>query len=107
MESKSPKLNVQIIWILIVVGLLVGCSSTKVGELVGVKFTMGLSDIADGVIDSANFGGVVVVELEDGTKVNAIWDKSLGDQITGGTKLEVAPTDDPDFWKVIRIVETP
>jgi hypothetical protein len=86
---------------------LAGCSSTKVGELVGVKFSIGLSDIADGVIDSADFGGIVVVELEDGTRVNAIWDKSLGDQITGGMKLEVAPTDDPDFWKVIRIVETP
>lgn len=107
MESKSTKLHVQTIWFFMVVGLLAGCSSTKVGELVGVKFSMGLSDIADGVIDNANFGGVVVVELEDGTKVNAIWDKSLGDQITGGMKLEVAPTDDPDFWKVIRIVETP
>jgi hypothetical protein len=68
---------------------------------------MGLSDIADGVIDNANFGGIVIVELDDGTKVKAIWDKSLGDQVTGGMKLEVAPTDDPDFWKVIKIVETP
>jgi len=90
-----------------VVSFLAGCTSTKVGELVGVKFSMGLSDVADGVIDNANFGGIVVVQLEDGTKVNAIWDKRRGEQIIGGMKLEVSPTNDPDFWKVVKIVETP
>jgi len=98
----------KIVFILVLVACLVaGCSSSKVGKLVGVEVTMGLSDIADGVIDKANFGGIVIVELDDGTKVKAIWDKSFGDQVTGGMKLEIAPTDDPDFWKVIKIVETP
>jgi hypothetical protein len=79
----------------------------QVGTLVGVEVTMNFSDITDGVIDEATFGGVVIVKLNDGTKVKAIWDKRLGDEVIGGMKLEIAPTSDPDFWKVIRIVETP
>ena len=79
----------------------------QVGTLIGVEVTMGLSDIADGALDKANFGGIVTVELDDGTEVKAIWDKSLGDQFIGGMKLEIAPTSDPEFWKVLRIVETP
>ena len=67
----------------------------KVGKLVGIR------------IEKGNFAGIVIVELDDGTKVKAIWDKSLGDQVTMGMKLEIVPTDDPDLWKVIRIVETP
>lgn len=101
-------LNYKVILLFVLIAsLIAGCSTNKVGKLVGVEVTMGLSDIADGVIDKANFGGIVIVELDDGTKVKAIWDKSLGDQVTGGMKLEIAPTDDPDFWKVIKIVETP
>ena len=105
MKIKSSW-KVALLFILIT-SLVAGCSSNKVGKLVGVEVTMGLNDIADGVIDKANFGGIVIVELDDGTKVKAIWDKSLGDEVTGGMKLEIAPTDDPDFWKVIKIVETP
>jgi hypothetical protein len=105
---KSKQINYKIILLFALIASLVcGCSTNKVGKLVGVEVTMGLSDIVDGVIDKADFGGIVIVELDDGTKVKAIWDKSLGDQVTGGMKLEIAPTDDPDFWRVIRIVETP
>jgi hypothetical protein len=82
-------------------------SIPQVGKLVGVEVQMNLSDIADGVIDQASFGGIVIVGLDDGTSVRAIWDKSLGDQFVGGMELEIAPTSDPDFWKVLRIVEKP
>jgi hypothetical protein len=105
---KVRHLNYKVILLFILIASLVaGCSSNKVGKLVGVEFSMGLSDIADGVIDEANFGGIVIVELDDGTQVRAIWDKSLGDEVTGGMKLEIAPTDDPDMWIVVKIVETP
>ena len=78
------KINYRLILlILLIASIMAGCSSNKVGKLVGVEFSMGLSDIGDGVIDSANFGGIVVVELDDGSTVKAIWDKSLGDEVTG------------------------
>lgn len=110
MKSDTRTIKTKLLFLLLFIlfaGLLAGCSSNKEGKLVGVEFTMGLSDINDGVIDDADFGGIVIVQLDDGTKVKAIWDKSLGDEVTGGMILEIEPTDDPDFWKVVRIVETP
>jgi hypothetical protein len=79
----------------------------QVGTLVGVNVSMDFSALQDGVIDEARFGGIVVVELDDGTTVEAIWDRSLGDQFVGGMKLLIAPTSDPDLWKVLKIMETP
>jgi hypothetical protein len=79
----------------------------QVGTLVGLNVSMDFSALQSGVIDKAQFGGIVIIELEDGTKVEAIWDKSLGDQIVGGMQLLVAPTSDPDNWKVLKIIETP
>jgi hypothetical protein len=99
---------------ILLLGLLVlaltACQSEpdhQTGKLVGVEMSIGLSDVADGVIDRADFGGIVIVELEDGTEVKAIWDKSLGSEVAGGMVLEIAPTDDPDYWRVVQIIETP
>jgi len=108
MKYKSTRLYILIILLFAVLAVLItGCSPNKIGKLTAVEVNMSFSDIADGVIDNADFLGIVIVELDDGTQVRAIWDKSLGDQVTGGMKLEIAPTEDPDFWKVIKIVETP
>jgi len=79
----------------------------KVGTLVGAEVTMDFSDLADGVIEQINFGGIVIVELDDGTTVRAVWDRSLADEPIGGMKLEIAPTSDPDYWKVLRVVDIP
>jgi len=75
------------------------------GTLIGLEVTMNFSDIADGVIEQVNFGGVVIIELEDGSQVDAILNKTLWSQVKGGMKLEIATTSDPDYWKVVRIVE--
>lgn len=96
-----------VLLIILIASLLAGCSPNKTGKLVGVEFSMGLSDFDDGVIDEASFGGIVIVELDNGEEVKAVWDKSFGDEVSGGMVLEIAPTDDPDIWKVVRIVETP
>jgi hypothetical protein len=79
----------------------------QIGKLVGFEVSMNLSEIGKDVIDKVHFGGIVIVELDDGTIVKAVWDKRLGEQIVGGMKLEVVPSSDPDFWEVIRIVEMP
>jgi hypothetical protein len=60
---------------------------TKVGTLIGLEVTMNFSDIADGVIEQVNFGGVVIIELEDGSQVDAILNKTLWSQVKGGMKL--------------------
>jgi len=85
-----------------------GCSSpNKTGTLVGVRASFGLNDALDGVVEDMDFGGVVSVELKDGTQVNALWDKKLGEDLIGGMELEIAPTEDPEYWKVVSVVSTP
>jgi hypothetical protein len=84
-----------------------GCGSpNKTGKLVGVQTSFGLGDALDGRIDKQDFGGVVYVKLDDGTEVKAIWHKRLGTDFIGGMELEIAPTEDPDYWEVVRIVST-
>lgn len=56
---------------------------------------------------AAQFNGTVTIKLDDGTQIDATWDKSLGSQPTLGMKLEVAPTGGKSPWKVVRIVKTP
>jgi hypothetical protein len=90
-----------------VAGLLAGCGSSKTGKLVGVQASMGLNDLLDGVIDKADFAGIVLVELKDGTRVDGIWDKALGSDFVGGMELEIQPTKDPKYWKVVKIISTP
>jgi len=103
----------------LVSGLVTGCGSpyktsksrskspNKTGKLVGTQVSFALDDAQDGRIDNQDFGGVVYVELDDGTEVQAIWDKKLGTETIGGMELEIAPTEDPDYWEVVRIVSTP
>ncbi|MCK4371752.1 MAG: hypothetical protein KAW61_01340 [candidate division Zixibacteria bacterium] len=111
MKSQYPTIMIyrQVFFLFVLIPcFIISCSSpNEVGELVGVHMSFGLSDYIDGEIDEADFGGVVIVQLDDGTKVDAIWDNKLGAEMIGGMKLEIAPTKDPDYWKVVRIVETP
>jgi hypothetical protein len=57
------------------------------------------------VIDKNHFGGIVIVELDDGTKVEAIWYKSFGDQMIGGMKLLVAPTMIKPYMAVLYVAQ--
>lgn len=79
----------------------------RMGMVVGPKVAVDFSDIADGVIAQEDFGDVFMVELENGTRIKAIWNRKWGFQIIDGMTFVIAPTSDPDFWRVLRIVETP
>jgi hypothetical protein len=107
-SKKQIMLILSKVFLLFILWFIVSCGSpNKTGELVGVKVSIGFDDFADGVINKADFGGIVIVKLEDGTEVNAIWDKKFGEEFMGGMKLEIEPTKDANYWKVIRIIETP
>ena len=88
--------------------LVVGCGPrTETAVLVGVKASFGLDDaMGDGLTnEDIEFAGVVVLERGDGSRVEAICDKELWPQLRGEQTLEIAPIEDSDSWKVIRIVE--
>jgi hypothetical protein len=105
MILKLKRSIIQVFILILVIIIFAGCSPNKVGKLVGVQVSIGLSDMMSGVIDNASYGGVVVVELDDGKTVDAVWDLKLGDEVTGGMKLEIAPTEDKNYWKVVKIIE--
>ena len=104
--SKHYLLNdIRIILLLVLVCLLaVGCSRTKTGTLVGVEASFALDEALKGKIGQIEFGGTVIVELGDGTKVKAVCDKALWSKLRGGQKLKITPIDS-DTWQVIGIVE--
>ena len=108
MRSRIGALVLVVLLLLLVVNLAASCGSkNKTGTLVGLGLTMSLSDAMSGQASAAQFNGTVTVKLDDGTQVNATWNKTLGNQPTVGMKLEVAPTSGKPPWKVVRIVQTP
>ncbi len=93
--------------VMLVSVLTVACSSeTKVGTLVAFKVSFSLSDAADGQLDSVEFAGAVVVELDDGTRVDAAVRHDLAEVLQGGDRLEIAPLEESEYWEVVRIVES-
>ena len=45
----------------------------------------------------------IVVELENGTEVKAVFDGTQ--QVTGGQKVEVKPIEGESHWEVVRFLE--
>jgi hypothetical protein len=69
--------------------LLGGCAQniepeTRTGELVGVEVSFSLDEAMQGEINQADFWGVVIVELDDGSKVDAAVDNDLAQVLRGG-----------------------
>ena len=79
-------------------------AGTKTGTLVRISITFGLDDAMNGEIENIEYGGTVVVELNDGTEVDAVCDKEICSKLRGGQTLRSAPTDS-EVWKVIEIVD--
>ena len=114
MNSKNQKIikaiNSIFIVILLIAMLLISasCSSnTKTGKIVGYHASFSLQEALEGEIKDLDFGGILIIELDDGTLVDAIWDNNLGDleDLVGGQEVEITPTDDPDYWKVTKVFE--
>ena len=88
---------------------LAGCSSgdsepeTQIGTLEGVQASFSLDEALDGEISQVDFWGVVIVALEDGTRVDAAVTNELADVLKGGDRLEVIPVEGSDYWEVIGL----
>ena len=97
----------NIMFLVLICLLVVSCGTrTETGVLVGIRATFALGDLIDDqVIQDMDFEGIVVVELDDGTRVEAVCDEEIWSQLQGGQRLEIAPIKDSDYWKVVRIVD--
>lgn len=77
-----------------------------IGTLVGFKASMGFGDAADGVVDDMDFGGVLVLELEDGTEVDAVAGQEIVDgELTGGARYLIEFDEVTETWRVIEQLE--
>lgn len=94
-----------LIFIMLIFCLMIGCNRAKTGKLVGVQASVNADDLFKGKIEKMDFAGIVIVELKDGTRVEAICDKEMWSKLRGGQMLKIAPVDS-DVWKVIEIVKT-
>ncbi len=106
---RTKKIS-QILLVLVMMSFLFACAlfgpERKVGKLVGYKASFSLNEATKGEIKDMDFGGVLILELEDGSKVNAAVDKSLIPTLKGGDMLTIEAIDDPEVpWKVIGLAE--
>jgi hypothetical protein len=82
-----------------------GCRREKTGKLVAIKASIGLDESIKGKAEHMEYLGTVVVELSDGSKVDAICDdKEIFSQLRGGQKLGIKPIAN-NKWRVVRVIE--
>lgn len=85
--------------------LLLLCSSLngKTGKLVGIKASTSLGAL-HGKMNKIEYAGVVIIQLGDGTKIDAFCPKSLADSLKGGQQLKIRKLDSAN-WIVYGIVK--
>jgi len=98
-------ISASLILAVILMMVCAGCRREKTGKLVAIKASIGLDEAIKGEAEHMEYLGTVVVELSDGSKVDAICDdKEIFSQLRGGQKLGIKPIAN-DKWRVVRIIE--
>jgi hypothetical protein len=111
--DENMKKLLRAILAIMMVFVLVGCSlsSSKQGEVVSIAVSFSLNDMLAGNIDNPTYGNTVTVETKNGNQYTALWDEQLlGRPISmdlAGVVVEIKPTNDPDMWKVTKIISEP
>jgi hypothetical protein len=98
----------QFMLVMVIMSFLAACSlagpERKVGKLVGYEASFSLDGAAKGEIKDMVFGGVLILELEDGSKVKAAVDKQLIPTLKGSDLLTIEAIENPKLkWKVIGL----
>jgi hypothetical protein len=100
-----------ILLIVVIIFLVSSCGTrTKTGAVVGAGMVLNLDHLDDTkrVVKDMDFSGkTVLVELEDGTRFDAVCDEKLWPRLQVGQKLEITPIEGSKYWKVVRIIDTP
>jgi hypothetical protein len=99
--------SAPLIIVLISVATCAACGpETQRGKLVGVKASFGLGEAMQGEVQDIDFLGVVIVELDDGIRVEARVDKALAEQLRGGDMIviERVEGEGEEAWRVVEIL---
>jgi archaellum component FlaF (FlaF/FlaG flagellin family) len=74
-------------------------------SIVGVQATTNFSEL-DNIGDATiYYDGKLIIEKEDGEEIYAFCDKSIVEQIKGGTQVQIIFDKELDDWKVLKIIE--
>ena len=96
----------KIFYAFVVICFLSSCSGTEKGKLVSISASFSLSDAQSGnLTNNINYGNTLTVELENGKKVQALYDKDMISELKGGVSLELEFVDSLDMYNVVRIIE--
>ena len=74
-----------------------------IGTLEGVQASFSLDEAVSGEISQLDFWGVVIVALEEGTRVDATVTNELAEVLKGGNRLEVVSVEGSELWQVIGL----
>jgi len=79
-----------------------GETREEVGTLVGFSASMGLNDAMSSEIERIDFGGVLILELDDGTEVRAqAAQEFVTDELTGGDRYRIEFNEETEIWTVV------
>jgi hypothetical protein len=84
-----------------------GGPETQTGELVGVQVEFSLDEAMEGEIENMDFWRVVIVELDDGRKVDATVDKALARELKGGDMVVIEAVESSEMWRVVGLADAP
>ncbi|MGD9119008.1 MAG: hypothetical protein PVJ08_09830 [Dehalococcoidia bacterium] len=92
----------------LIVILISGCgpgTETRTGKLIGVQVSFSLDDAMEGEIEQMDFWGVVTIELDDGSQVDAAVDDELAQVLKGGDMVVIESVEGSEMWKVVELAD--
>jgi hypothetical protein len=101
----------RVLLVMVIMTFIAACAlagpERKAGKLVGYEASFGLDEATKGEIKDMDFGGVLILELEEeGYEVKAVVDKQLVKTLKGGDMLTIEAIEGSEIrWKVIGLAE--
>ena len=97
------RLNALALVAIVVFAACGGGTREEVGTLVGFSGSFGLDEAQSGVIEDIDFGGILILELDDGTEVRAQAAQAfVTDELTGGDRFRIEFDEETEVWTVVE-----
>lgn len=83
-----------------------GGTREEVGTLIGFSASFGLDEAMSGEIEEIDFGGILILELDDGTEVRAqAAQVFVSDELTGGDRFRIEFDEETEIWTVVEALD--
>lgn len=115
MKNKTGRKILPVIGMAVLLMIFItACGSEqeqKVGKLVSYRASFSMQDMASGEVRDLYFEGILVIELEDGEKVDAVVDEQLAKTLRGHDRVIIEPIEPIEVdnreveWEVVSLAE--